>query len=88
MVARRFYDSAVTMCMGSVDEADLWMLPRIPLYPTNSVTAARLKVLLHCSAFASTTIRARSGRAGPDHREPHREHQVNHEDLHCHSMPQ
>jgi peptidoglycan/xylan/chitin deacetylase (PgdA/CDA1 family) len=53
MVAQRYYDSAVTMCMGSVDEADLWMLPRIPLYPTNSVTAARLKVLLHCSAFTS-----------------------------------
>jgi peptidoglycan/xylan/chitin deacetylase (PgdA/CDA1 family) len=53
VIAQRYYDSAVTMCMGSVDSADLWMLPRIPLYPKNSVMAARLKVLLNCSAFAA-----------------------------------
>ncbi len=53
VVAQRYYDSAATMCMGSVDSADLWMLPRIPLYPKNSVLAARAKILLKCSALAS-----------------------------------
>jgi peptidoglycan/xylan/chitin deacetylase (PgdA/CDA1 family) len=53
VVAQRFYDSASTMCMGSVDSADLWMLPRIPLYPKNTIMAARLKVLLNCSSLAA-----------------------------------
>jgi peptidoglycan/xylan/chitin deacetylase (PgdA/CDA1 family) len=49
-VARRFYDSATTMSLGGVDGADPWLLPRIPLYPTNSVLFARMKVLLKCTA--------------------------------------
>jgi peptidoglycan/xylan/chitin deacetylase (PgdA/CDA1 family) len=48
VIARRYYDSAATMCMGSVDSANPWLLPRIPLYPKNSRLAARAKVLLHC----------------------------------------
>jgi peptidoglycan/xylan/chitin deacetylase (PgdA/CDA1 family) len=48
-VARRFYDSAVTMSLGHVDSADPWLLPRIPLYPTNSNLLVRLKILLKCS---------------------------------------
>jgi peptidoglycan/xylan/chitin deacetylase (PgdA/CDA1 family) len=48
-VARRFYDSATTMSLGLVDGADPWLLPRIPLYPTNSVLFARMKVLLKCT---------------------------------------
>ena len=45
-VARRFYDSAVTMSRGSVENADLWLLPRIAFYPKTSVLTARTKVLL------------------------------------------
>lgn len=48
-VARRFYDSATTMSLGSVDGADPWLLPRIPLYPENSVFFARMKLLLKCT---------------------------------------
>ena len=50
-LARRFYDSAVTMSLGSVDAADPWLLPRIPLYPKNSVLFARMKVLLTCTVL-------------------------------------
>lgn len=48
-LANRFYDSAVTMSLGHVDSADPWLLPRIPLYPTNSNLLVRLKVLLKCN---------------------------------------
>ncbi len=47
-VAARYYDSAVTMNLGSVDRADPWLLPRIPLYPENSSAVARAKILLKC----------------------------------------
>jgi peptidoglycan/xylan/chitin deacetylase (PgdA/CDA1 family) len=47
-VARRFYDSAVTMTLGHVDEGDPWLLRRIPLYPKNSTWVARMKVFLKC----------------------------------------
>lgn len=53
-VARRFYDSAVTMSLGSIDCADPWLLPRIPLYEKNSVLFARMKVLLKCSVPAAS----------------------------------
>jgi peptidoglycan/xylan/chitin deacetylase (PgdA/CDA1 family) len=45
-IARRFYDSAVTMTLGCVDRADPWLLPRIPLYAENSSVRARLKIAL------------------------------------------
>ena len=48
--AGRFYDSAVTMTLCHVDDADLWSLPRIPLYPENSIFMARMKILLKCVA--------------------------------------
>jgi peptidoglycan/xylan/chitin deacetylase (PgdA/CDA1 family) len=48
--AERFYDSAVTMKLGHVDFANPWLLPRIPLYPKNSILFARLKILLKCGA--------------------------------------
>ncbi len=48
-IARRFYDSAVTMNLGSIDVADPWLLPRIPLYPKNSLLFARTKILLKCA---------------------------------------
>ena len=51
--AERFYDSAVTMSLGHVDQANPWLLPRIPLYPKNSTLFARLKILLKCSAVGS-----------------------------------
>jgi peptidoglycan/xylan/chitin deacetylase (PgdA/CDA1 family) len=52
IVARRFYDSAVTMTLGHVDSADPWLLPRIPLYPSNSALMVRLKILLKCSEIS------------------------------------
>jgi peptidoglycan/xylan/chitin deacetylase (PgdA/CDA1 family) len=58
-VAKRFYDSAVTMSLGHVDFANPWLLPRVPLYPKNSTLVARLKVLLKCSAIGA----GRSNRA-------------------------
>lgn len=61
-VARRFYDSAVTMTLGPVDGADPWLLPRIPLYPQNSVFFAQMKVLLKCTAV--NPFGARSKNAG------------------------
>ena len=51
--AQRFYDSAVTMKLGHVDFANPWLLPRIPLYPENSIPFARLKILLKCGAVSS-----------------------------------
>lgn len=50
-VARRYYDSATTMTLGSVDHADPWTLPRIPLYPKNSLLFARLKLMLKCTGL-------------------------------------
>lgn len=50
-LARRFYDSAVTMTRGSVEDGDLWLLPRIALYPKTSVLSARTKVLLGCTGI-------------------------------------
>jgi hypothetical protein len=60
-VARRFYDSAVTMSLGSVEHADLWRLPRVPLYPSNSLFLARLKVVLRCSLLSPSAISSISG---------------------------
>jgi len=54
-VARRFYDSATTMSLGPVDSADPWMLPRIPLYPENSLLLARLKILVKCTGMRRIT---------------------------------
>ena len=54
-VARRFYDSATTMLLGPVDSADPWMLPRIPLYPENSLLLARVKILLKCTSMRRIT---------------------------------
>ena len=48
VIARQYYDSAVTMSLGRVDNADSWLLPRIPLYPENSKLFVRCKVLLTC----------------------------------------
>jgi peptidoglycan/xylan/chitin deacetylase (PgdA/CDA1 family) len=48
-VAMRYYDSAATMSLGSVDNAHPWLLPRIPLYPENSCRFAQLKILLKCT---------------------------------------
>jgi peptidoglycan/xylan/chitin deacetylase (PgdA/CDA1 family) len=50
--AERFYDSAATMSLGSVDFVNPWLLPRIPLYPENSTLFARLKILLKCSTLS------------------------------------
>jgi len=33
--------------LGHVDHANPWLLPRIPLYPKNSILFARLKILLN-----------------------------------------
>jgi peptidoglycan/xylan/chitin deacetylase (PgdA/CDA1 family) len=49
--AERWYDSAATMSLGPVDSANPWLLPRIPLYPENSILLARLKILLKCSSL-------------------------------------
>ncbi|HLI86683.1 MAG TPA: polysaccharide deacetylase family protein [Bryobacteraceae bacterium] len=46
---RRFYDSAVTLSMGPVDDADPWLLPRIPLYEKNSRLFVGLKIALKCT---------------------------------------
>ena len=50
--AERLYDSAATMSLGSVDFANPWLLPRIPLYPENSTLLARLKILLKCCTLS------------------------------------
>jgi peptidoglycan/xylan/chitin deacetylase (PgdA/CDA1 family) len=49
--AERLYESAVTMSLGSVDLANPWLLPRIPLYPENSTLVARLKILVKCNTL-------------------------------------
>lgn len=59
-LARRFYDSAVTMSLNSADRGDLWQMGRIPLYQENSLLRARMKVLLRCTAWG-----------GPRSRPPH-----------------
>jgi len=48
-IAQEYYDSATTMTLGSVDSANPWRLPRIPLYPENSNWLANLKIVLKCS---------------------------------------
>ena len=49
-MARRFYDSAVTMSSGAAGEgSNPWLLPRIPLYATNSNLAAWVKTRLRYS---------------------------------------
>ena len=48
--AERYYDSATTMTLGHVDQANPWLLPRIPLYPKNSKLFAWLKILLKCNS--------------------------------------
>lgn len=58
-VAARFYDSAATMVMGSVDGADPFLLPRIPLYESTSRRKARLKLLLNCRALPGASGAAR-----------------------------
>jgi peptidoglycan/xylan/chitin deacetylase (PgdA/CDA1 family) len=49
VMAQQFYDSAVTMSLGGVDQANPWLLPRIPLYPENSTRLAKVKVLMKCT---------------------------------------
>jgi peptidoglycan/xylan/chitin deacetylase (PgdA/CDA1 family) len=56
-IARRYYDSAVTMYMGHVDGANPWVLPRIPLYPKNSMLFAGLKLALKCTPMANVVVR-------------------------------
>jgi hypothetical protein len=43
-IASRFYDSAVTMELGAVNDTEPCLLPRIPLYPKNSLLFARMKL--------------------------------------------
>lgn len=50
-LAARFYDSASTMILGSVDSADPFLLPRIPIYPENSIAKARAKLLVKGRRF-------------------------------------
>lgn len=47
--AQRVYNSAVTLSMGTVDDANPWLLPRIPFYEKNSLTFAKLKIALKCT---------------------------------------
>jgi peptidoglycan/xylan/chitin deacetylase (PgdA/CDA1 family) len=69
--AQLFYDSASTMTLGTVDAADPWLLPRIPLYPENPSWYANLKILLMCnrlnvrSAPEVKTFPAQTGAASP-----------------------
>jgi len=49
VIAQEFYDSAATMTLGSIDSANPWLLPRIPLYPKNSPWFAKMKILLKCN---------------------------------------
>jgi peptidoglycan/xylan/chitin deacetylase (PgdA/CDA1 family) len=49
LIAQEIYDSAATMTLGSVDSANPWLLPRIPLYPENPTWYVNLKILLKCS---------------------------------------
>jgi peptidoglycan/xylan/chitin deacetylase (PgdA/CDA1 family) len=57
-MARRFYDSAVTMNLGSIDAADPWLLPRVPLYEKNSLLFARMKILLKCTVLNRKAARS------------------------------
>jgi peptidoglycan/xylan/chitin deacetylase (PgdA/CDA1 family) len=50
-IARKYFDTAVTMSLGSVESADPWLLPRVPLYPENSAFFARLKILAKCTVL-------------------------------------
>jgi len=65
-VARRFYDSATTMSLGSVEGADPWLLPRIPLYPKNSVLFARMKVLLKCTSLNALGKKSKNAGQPPE----------------------
>jgi len=56
-IARRYYDSATTMSLGRADGADLWRLPRIPLYERTSKSLARLKLLVKCGVIYSGAAR-------------------------------
>jgi peptidoglycan/xylan/chitin deacetylase (PgdA/CDA1 family) len=51
-IAARYYESAVTMSLGSVAHANPWLIPRIPLYAQNTARTANFKVLLKCSKAA------------------------------------
>ncbi|MBV8811674.1 MAG: polysaccharide deacetylase family protein [Acidobacteriaceae bacterium] len=62
-VAARYYDSATTMSLGSVDHANPWLVPRIPLYPENSHKFAQIKILLKCCKPVSLNALMQSGRA-------------------------
>jgi len=42
------------MTLGSVDGANRWLLPRIPLYPENSTRFAHMKILLKCTPLNVT----------------------------------
>lgn len=55
IIAQQYYDSAATMTLGSIDSANPWLLPRIPLYPENSIWFARLKILLKCNRLRGLT---------------------------------
>jgi peptidoglycan/xylan/chitin deacetylase (PgdA/CDA1 family) len=59
-LARRYYDSAVTMRLGAFDTADPWLAPRIPLYPQNSLLFARIKVVLNCTRIGRLRAPKRS----------------------------
>ncbi len=63
--ARAYYDSAATMLPGSVDGADPWLLPRVPLYQENSRAFAWLKVVLSCSAFSPLRVRRAAEKKRP-----------------------
>lgn len=45
-LAAHFYHSASTMTLGSIDHADPFLLPRIPIYAENSIAKARAKLLV------------------------------------------
>jgi peptidoglycan/xylan/chitin deacetylase (PgdA/CDA1 family) len=60
--ARQFYDSATTMTLGGIDNANPWLLPRIPLYPENSTAVARLKVFLKCSDISNFRLKRAAAR--------------------------
>ena len=64
-LARQFYDSAVTMRLGSVDEADPWLMPRIGFYTKNSRLFARTKVYLSCAGIRLFRADARKAIASP-----------------------
>jgi peptidoglycan/xylan/chitin deacetylase (PgdA/CDA1 family) len=53
-IAKRYYESAVTLVAGRLANANPWLLPRVPLYLENSTFIARLKVFLKCSAITAS----------------------------------